>query len=130
MGNVGVKFIGVQNSKYDDMAREFDFSPATIQAIDDIKNIPGMYSQFAGIWGSGNQQQVTKLELHLNSLKLWTYTSNNDERNARKRVQYLRPHWHPVQAHLWLAEHYPHGLVAAGLTQIDEALLGAEKAAA
>jgi hypothetical protein len=63
-------------------------------------------------------------------LKLWTYTSNNDERNARKRVQYLRPHWHSAQVHLWLSEHYPHGLVAAGLTQIDEALLDAEKAAA
>lgn len=126
MGNVGVKFIGVQNSKYEDMAREFDFSPATVQAIDDIKNIPGVYSQFVGIWGSGSQQQVTKLELHLNSLKLWTYTTNNDERNARKRVQYLCPHWHPAQVHLWLAEHYPKGLVAAGVTQIDEALLVAE----
>ncbi len=126
MGNVGVKFIGVQNSKYDDMAREFDFTTATIQAIDDIKNSPGIYSQFVGIWGSGSQQQVTKLELHLNSLKLWTYTTNNDERNARKRIQYLCPRLSPAQVHLWLAEHYPNGLVAAGLTQIDEALLVAE----
>jgi hypothetical protein len=65
MGNVGVKFIGVQNSKYDDMAREFDFSPATVQAIDDIKNIPGMYSQFAGIWVRATS----------NKSPSWSYTS-------------------------------------------------------
>lgn len=130
MGNVGVKFIGVQNSKYEDMAREFDFSPATVTAIDDIKNIPGMYSQFVGIWGSGGHQQVEKFQVDLTSLKLWTYTTNNDERNARKRVQYLRPHWHPAQVHLWLADHYPNGLIAAGLTQIDEVLLEASEQAA
>jgi len=42
----------------------------------------------------------------------------------------LRPDWHPAQVHLWLAERYPHGLVAAGLMQIDEALLDAAAPAA
>jgi|GEM_PF-482014 len=131
MSNVGVKFIGVQTGDYADMARKFKFSDATVAAIDSIKNMPGRYSEFVGIWGAGSHQQVQKLRVVLNSsLKLWTYTSNSDERNARRRVQYLRPNWHPVQVHMWLAEHYPEGLVAAGLTQIDEVLLDVEAVAA
>ncbi|MFL6228716.1 MAG: VirB4 family type IV secretion system protein [Pyrinomonadaceae bacterium] len=131
MSNVGVKFIGVQTGDYADMARKFKFSDATSAAIDSIKNMPGRYSEFVGVWGAGAHQQVQKFRVVLNSsLKLWTYTSNSDERNARRRVQYLRPHWHPVQVYMWLAEHYPQGLVAAGLTQIDEALLDAEAFAA
>jgi hypothetical protein len=131
MSNIGVKFIGVQTGDYADMARKFKFSDATVAAIDSIKNMPGLYSEFVGIWGAGSHQQVQKFRVVLNSsLKLWTYTSNSDERNARRRVQYLKPNWHPVQVHMWLAEHYPQGLVAAGLTQIDEALLDAEAAAA
>ncbi|MDQ3252876.1 MAG: hypothetical protein M3R15_03040 [Acidobacteriota bacterium] len=80
------------------------------------------------MWGAGAHQQAQKFRVVLSSgLKLWTYTSNPDERNARRRVQYLRPAWHPVQIHLWLAEHYPLGLIGAGITQIDEALLPAEE---
>lgn len=124
MGNVGVKFIGIQSGDYADMARKFKFTDAVVAAIDSIKNAPGHYSEFVGVWGAGSHQQAQKFRVVLNSaLKLWTYTSNNDERNAWKRIAYLRPDWHPVQVHMWLAEHYPQGLVGAGLTQIDEALL-------
>ena len=126
MSNVGVKFIGIQTGDYMDLSRKFKLSPATVDAIDSIKNQPGVYSEFVGVWGAGAHQQAQKFRLVLNSpLKLWTYTSNADERNARLRVAYLRPHWPPLQVYLWLAEHYPNGLVAAGLTQIDETLLGA-----
>ena len=124
MSNVGVKFIGAQQGDYVDMVRKFKFTDAVVDAIDSIKNQPGHYSEFVGIWGAGAHQQAQKFRVVLNSsLKLWIYTSNPDERNARRRVAYLRPDWHPVQVHLWLAEHYPQGLVGAGLTQIDEALL-------
>ena len=131
MSNVGVKFIGVQGGDYADMARKFKFTEATVDAIDSIKNIPGHYSEFVGIWGAGSHQQAQKFRVVLNSsLKLWTYTSNPDERNARRRVQFLQPGWHPVQVHMWLAGHYPKGLIAAGLTQIDEALLDLDMRAA
>lgn len=131
MSNVGVKFIGIQTGDYSDMAAKFKFTDATCGAIDSIKNMPGVYSEFVGIWGAGSHQQVQKFRVVLNSpLKLWTYTSNADERNARRRVQFLRPDWHPVEVHMWLAENYPRGLVAEGLTQIDEALLGDESIAA
>lgn len=128
MSNVGVKFIGVQSGDYADMVKKFKFTEGAVSAIDSIKNQPGHYSEFVGVWGAGSHQQAQKFRLVLNSsLKLWTYTSNPDERNARRRVQFLRPHWHPVQVHMWLAEQYPQGLVGAGLTQIDEALLLAEE---
>ena len=124
MSNVGVKFIGAQSGDYADMVKKFKFTDAVVDAIDSIKNQPGHYSEFVGIWGAGAHQQAQKFRVVLNSaLKLWTYNSNPDERNARRRVQFLRPTWHPVQVHLWLAEHYPNGLVGAGLTQIDEALI-------
>ncbi len=130
MGNVGVKFIGVQSGDYADMVKKFKFTDAVVDAIDSIKNQPGHYSEFVGVWGAGAHQQAQKFRVVLNSaLKLWTYTSNPDERNARRRVQYLRPQWHPVQVHLWLAENYPQGLVGAGLTQIDEALLSGTETA-
>ncbi len=128
MSNVGVKFIGVQSGDYADLVRKFKFTESVVAAIDSIKNAPGHYSEFVGIWGAGSHQQAQKFRVVLNSaLKLWTYTSNSDERNARRRVQFLKPHWHPVQVHMWLAEHYPTGLVGAGLTQIDEALLFADE---
>lgn len=131
MSNVGVKFIGIQTGDYSDMAEKFKFTNATCGAIDSIKNMPGVYSEFVGIWGAGSHQQVQKFRVVLNSpLKLWTYTSNADERNARRRVQFLRPDWHPVHVHMWLSENYPQGLVAAGLTEIDEKLLDAEVVAA
>jgi len=126
MSNVGVKFIGTQSGDYADMVKKFKFTDAVVDAIDSIKNQPGRYSEFVGVWGAGAHQQAQKFRLVLNSsLKLWTYTSNPDERNARQRVQFLKPQWHPVQVHLWLAEHYPQGLIGAGLTQIDEVLLAA-----
>lgn len=124
MSNVGVKFIGAQQGDYADLVKKFKITDAVVGAIDSIKNMPGHYSEFVGVWGAGSHQQAQKFRVVLNSsLKLWTYTSNPDERNARRRVQHLRPGWHPVQVHMWLAEHYPQGLVGAGLSQIDDALL-------
>lgn len=128
MSNVGVKFIGVQSGDYADMVRKFKFTEPVVAAIDSIKNHPGHYSEFVGVWGAGAHQQAQKFRVVLNSsLKLWTYTSNPDERNARRQVQFLRPHWHPVQVHMWLAEHYPQGLVGIGITQINEELLAASE---
>jgi hypothetical protein len=54
---------------------------------------------------------------------LWTLTTNADERNARSLVSAYRPDWNDMQIHAWLAEHYPRGLTAIGLREIDETLL-------
>jgi len=125
LDTVGVRFIGPQSSKYDRMARSFDLTPATVAAIDSIRNVPGSHSQFVGVWGSGANRRVEKFQLELTPLELWSYTSADDERNARARVEYLRPAWSQTQVHMWLAEHYPQGLINLGLKEIDEALLDA-----
>jgi hypothetical protein len=56
---------------------------------------------------------------------LWTLTTNADERNARSRVLAHYPDWNEMQVHAWLAQHYPRGLTAADLREIDETLLEA-----
>ena len=60
------------------------------------------------------------LQVDLSPSELWTFTSNPDERNARARVQNLRPSWPMAGAIAWLAERYPRGLTAVGLDEIDE----------
>jgi hypothetical protein len=59
----------------------------------------------------------------LSPTELWTFTTNPDERNARARVQSLRPAWSLAQVIAWLAENYPQGLTGAGLVSIDESRL-------
>jgi len=56
-------------------------------------------------------------------LMLWTLTTNADERNARSLVSAYYPDWTEMQVHAWLAEHYPRGLTAVGLREIDPSLL-------
>ena len=51
------------------------------------------------------------------------FTTNPDERNARARVQAIRPNWPMAVVVAWLAERYPRGLTAQGLTEIDESEL-------
>ena len=59
----------------------------------------------------------------LSPLMLWTLTTNADERNARSRVLAYNPDWTDMEVHGWLADHYPRGLTAVGLREIDETLL-------
>jgi hypothetical protein len=54
---------------------------------------------------------------------LWTLTTNADERNARSIVSGYYTDWSETQVHAWLAQHYPRGLTAVGLREIDETLL-------
>jgi hypothetical protein len=54
---------------------------------------------------------------------LWTFTTNPDERNARARVQTLKPDWSLAQVIAWLAFSYPVGLTGAGLVKINESWL-------
>lgn len=72
--------------------------------------------------GSGPDQVVEIVQHELSPLMLWTLTTNADERNARSRVLAYYPAWSEMQIHAWLAEHYPRGLTAIGLREIDETL--------
>ena len=73
--------------------------------------------------GSGEDKIVQMVQCDLSPTELWTFTTNPDERNARARVQTLRPEWSLAQVIAWLAASYPQGLTGAGLVMIDERLL-------
>jgi hypothetical protein len=62
-------------------------------------------------------------QVDLSPIELWTYTTNPDERNARARVFNVKPEWDMSVVVAYLAQEYPRGLTAAGLTEIDESLL-------
>jgi hypothetical protein len=75
--------------------------------------------------GTGPDQIVEIVQHELSPLMLWTLTTNADERNARSLVRAYHPEWTDMQVHAWLAEHYPRGLTAVGIREIDGSLLEA-----
>jgi len=92
-------------------------------AISVIHNVPGSHAQFLLVVGSGEDKIVQTVQCDLSPTELWTFTTNPDERNARARVQTLRPEWSLAQIIAWLAEMYPQGLTGSGFVMIDESLL-------
>jgi hypothetical protein len=118
-----VLFIGKQLGDYAKMVAHAKMSPNGAQAIAHLKTAPGRFSQFVMVIGSGLEQVVEVVQHELSPLMLWTLTTNADERNARSRVLTHHPDWNEMQVHAWLAQHYPRGLTAVGLREIDEALL-------
>lgn len=119
----GVKLIGKQVGDYKRLIEETGLSPAANACIEGIKNVPGEHAQFLGVFGSGQDKIVELLQIDLSPSELWTFTTNPDERNARARVQSLKPTWPMAVVIAWLAERYPRGLTAHGLTEIDESEL-------
>jgi hypothetical protein len=120
-----VMFIGKQLGDYSKMVAHAKLSANGAEAIAHLKTAPGRFSQFVMVIGSGLDQVVEVVQHELSPLMLWTLTTNADERNARSRVLARRPVWNEMQVHAWLAEHYPRGLTAVGLREIDETLLEA-----
>ena len=120
-----VMFIGKQLGDYSKIVAHAKLSPNGAEAIAHIKTAPGRFSQFVMVIGSGPDQVVEVVQHELSPLMLWTLTTNADERNARSRVLAYYPNWSDMQVHAWLADHYPRGLTAAGLRDIDERLLEA-----
>lgn len=119
----GVKLIGKQVGDYRRLIEDTGLSPAAQSCIEGIKNVPGEHAQFLGVFGSGLDKVVEMLQIDLSPSELWTFTTNPDERNARARVHSLKPTWPMAVVIAWLAERYPRGLTAQGLTEIDESEL-------
>jgi hypothetical protein len=126
----GVKLIGKQVGDYSTLIADTRLSPAAQACIEGIRNVPGEYAQFLAVFGSGQDKVVEMLQVDLSPTELWTFTTNPDERNARARVKAIKPHWPLAVVIAWLAERYPRGLTAQGLTEIDESLLTTELRAA
>jgi len=118
-----VIFVGKQLGDYSKIIAHAKLSENGAAAIAHIKTAPGRFSQFVMVIGSGPDQVVEVVQHELSPLMLWTLTTNADERNARSLVGAYHPDWTDMQVHAWLAEHYPRGLTAIGLREIDETLL-------
>jgi hypothetical protein len=118
-----VLFVGKQLGDYSKIVAHAKLSANGMEAIGHIKSAPGRFSQFLMVIGTGPDQVVEIVQHELSPLMLWTLTTNADERNARNRVLASRPMWTDMEVHGWLAEHYPRGLTAVGLREIDETLL-------
>jgi len=119
----GVRIIGKQIGDYTRLVEDCGLSLQAAAAISVIHNVPGSHAQFLLVVGSGEDKIVQMVQCDLSPTELWTFTTNPDERNARARVQTLRPEWSLAQVIAWLAASYPQGLTGAGLVTIDEQLL-------
>lgn len=121
--NAGFRIIGKQSSRIEDLAAACGFSQSTEDAIRTIHNVPGLHSQFVTVWGADANQKVEMIQVELSPVELWVSTSHPDERNARVRVQALRPDWTMADCVSWLAQVYPRGLTSIGRSNIDEGSL-------
>jgi hypothetical protein len=121
--NAGMKIIGKQIGDYSKFASDAGLSDNAVAAISAIRNVAGEYAQYVIAIGSGSDQIVEMIQVDLSPAELWTFTTNPNERNARARVSALRPDWSLGEVIEWLAAFYPRGLQAAGLVEINEALL-------
>jgi hypothetical protein len=119
----GVKIIGKQVGDYAKLVEDSGLAPQAAAAISVINNVAGSHAQFLLVLGSGEDKIVQMVQCDLSPVELWTFTTNPDERNARARVQTLKPDWPLVRVIAWLAGHYPMGLTGANLVRIDESLL-------
>ncbi len=119
----GVKLIGKQIGDYSQLVADSGLSLQASAAISVIHNVPGSHAQFLLVLGAGEDKIIQTVQCDLSPTELWTFTTNPDERNARARVQTLRPHWSLAEAIAWLATQYPQGLTGVGLVTIDEGLL-------
>lgn len=118
-----VIFVGKQLGDFSKIIAHAKLSENGATAINHIKTAPGRFSQFVMVIGTGPDQVVELVQHELSPLMLWTLTTNADERNARSIVSAYYPDWSETQVHAWLAQHYPRGLTAVGLREIDETLL-------
>jgi hypothetical protein len=119
----GVKLIGKQVGDYSRLIKDARLSNGAHRCIEGIRNVPGEYAQFLAVFGTGQDAIVEMLQVDLSPSELWTYTTNPDERNARARVAAIKTDWPMSVVVAYLAQEYPRGLTAVGLTEIDESAL-------
>jgi hypothetical protein len=126
----GVKIIGKQVGDYSQLIKDARLSDSAHHGIEGIRNVPGEHAQFLAVFGAGQDATIEMLQIDLSPTELWTFTTNPDERNARARVASIKPDWPMSVVVAYLAQHYPRGLTAVSLTEIDESLLDAASVAA
>lgn len=122
--NAGIKIIGkMTEAGINDLQANLRLSEAALGAIRSISNAAGSHSQFVIALGSGDDEQVEKIQVELSPQELWVLSTHAHERNARARLGQLKPHWSMGEKAGFLASVYPRGLAFLGRTEIDESLL-------
>jgi hypothetical protein len=121
--NSGVKIIGKQIGGFERLADDCELSKETIAAVKAINNQYGNYTQWVMVLGSGNDKIIEMAEVHASPAMLWANTNDTNEANARRLLESLRPDLPLAFIVSWLANKYPRGLTAIGLTNLfDEDL--------
>jgi hypothetical protein len=118
--NSGVKIIGKQIGGFERLADDCELSKETIAAVKAINNQYGNYTQWVMVLGSGNDKIIEMAEVHASPAMLWANTNDTNEANARRLLENLRPDLPLAFIVSWLANKYPRGLTAVGLTNLFE----------
>ena len=116
--NSGVKIIGKQIGGFERLADDCELSKETIAAVRAINNNYGQFTQWVMVVGSGADKIIEMAEVHASPSMLWANTNDTNEANARRLIETSRPDLPLALVVAWLAERYPQGLTAAGLTEI------------
>jgi len=118
--NSGVKIVGKQIGGFERLADDCELASETIAAIRAIRNQYGRYTQWVFVIGSGSDKIVQMAEIHLSPVMIWANTNDTNEANARRLIENLRPDLPLDLIVTWLANKYPQGLSAVGLTGLSE----------
>lgn len=119
--NSGIKIIGKQIGGFERLADDCELSKETIAAVRAINNQYGVYTQWVMVIGSGSDKIIEMAEVHASPAMLWANTNDTNEANARRLLENLRPDLPLAFIVSWLANKYPRGLTAVGLTSLLEA---------
>lgn len=117
--NSGVKMIGKQIGGFERLADDCELSKETIAAIKAINNQYGRYTQWVIVIGSGSDKIIEMAEVHGSPAMLWANTNDTNEANARRLLESMRPDLPLAFIVSWLAQKYPRGLTAVGLTELS-----------
>ncbi|MEQ1924423.1 MAG: hypothetical protein ABL952_18145, partial [Pyrinomonadaceae bacterium] len=109
---------GKQIGNFDRLVKDCELPKETQTAIRSIRNPYGSYTQWVMVIGSGDDKIVEMATVSQSPIERWNSTTDANEKNARALVERLMPNQPFAFVLAWLAEHYPLGLTAAGMTEI------------
>lgn len=119
VSNAGTRIIGLQNKGFEKLAEDANLSTAACAAVRAIHNVEGAHAEYVISVGSGSKQVVEMFRVEYSPVKMWTYTSNPVERNARELVDSTLTEFSDFEKVGWLAANWPRGLAFEGKTEHD-----------
>jgi hypothetical protein len=119
VSNAGTRIIGLQNKGFELLAEHAGLSTAACAAVRAIHNVEGSHAEYVISIGSGTKQVVEMIRVEYSPVKLWAYTSNAVERNARELVDRTLTGFSDLEKIGWLAANWPRGLAHERKTEND-----------